>query len=59
MDKQQSLTFYLEIIEGKMEESTKEKVKEFLGILEIEFPELFVLFEYKVLKLYDIIKQAV
>jgi hypothetical protein len=33
--KQQSLTFYLEIIEGKMEESTKDRVKEYLGILEI------------------------
>ncbi len=45
MDKQQSLTFYLEIIEGKMEEPTKEKVKDFLGILEIEFPDQFNLFE--------------
>ena len=41
ISKKQSLTFYLEIIEGKMTETTKDKVNEFLKILEIQFPGLF------------------
>jgi hypothetical protein len=45
-------TFYLEIIEGEMTEKTKDKVNDFLNVLESKFPDLFIVFEEKVILLF-------
>lgn len=45
ISEKQNLTFYLEIIEGKMIETTRDKVNNFVKILETQFPDLFTQFE--------------
>ncbi len=42
-----------------MTESIKEKVNQFVKILEIQFPDLFVQFEQKVKKLFEIAQSIV
>ncbi len=55
INEKQSLTFYLEIIEGKMIETTRDKVNNFVKILETQFPDIFTQFELKVKKLFEIV----
>ncbi len=42
-----------------MTEKTKDKVNEFLKILEIKFSDLFAQFEQKVKKLFEIVESIV
>ncbi len=54
MSENKNLFFYLEIIEGKLTEKIKAKIYNFLNILQFLFPDIFVKFELRVKKLYEI-----
>ena len=56
MDLQQTLTFYLEIIEEKLTGMNKEMVKMFFQSLETEFSDLFQEFEEKIKKLVSVVE---